>query len=84
MRYIVTQDSMALGQKFYDSFNFINIGDYRFNPNELQNAHRASQERALGAVESGKKMIIVDNTNVRRWEMAPYFKVITFHSTLSL
>lgn len=58
-------------QYFIDKF-----GIYRFDQSRLKDAHEASQSLMKMSVSEGKKMIIVDNTNVQNWEMRPYFSSI--------
>jgi len=41
----------------------------------IQNAHQESQEAARQAIENRSKMIIVDNTNVKVWNMRAYFQL---------
>jgi predicted kinase len=48
-------------------------GRYKFDAVQLKNAHESSQSIMKLACTEGKKIIIVDNTNVQRWEMGPYF-----------
>lgn len=58
-----------------DLFFIDSEGNYNYNPSSIQQAHQLSQTTCLEAIESGNKMIIVDNTHVKRWEMDAYFKM---------
>ena len=50
-------------------------GSYVFNKDKLTEAHAACQEKFRTAVEEeGRKVVIVDNTHVQRWEINFYFK----------
>jgi predicted kinase len=53
-------------------------GEYVFDPKLLTEAHSDCFRRFLKAVQSKRKVadvLIVDNTNMTRWEMAPYVTV---------
>ena len=56
-----------------DNFFISKSGDYSFNPLFLKDAHEASQTCMKNSVQEGEACIIVDNTNVVKWEMKPYF-----------
>ncbi len=49
-------------------------GEYKFDQSLLKEAHNASQQKAVEACERGVRVVVVDNTNVLRWEMGSYFK----------
>lgn len=50
--------------------------EYRFNPSKLGEAHAECLSRFIGAVtEQKKKVIFVDNTNIRNWEWKNYAMV---------
>ena len=57
---------------------FVHGSEYRFNPGLLGDAHadcfRRFVETAL-ATEYAADVLIVDNTNVRLWEISPYVAV---------
>lgn len=53
-----------------DSF-FTVDGVYLFDPGMLATWHKASQRRARIALSHGRT-VVVDNTNIRRWECKPY------------
>ena len=55
---------------------------FRFDQGRLKDAHESSQLLMEKSCQEGKKMIIVDNTNVRKWEMSYYVnaaKKVTEH-----
>ena len=56
-----------------DSYFYDTHGIYRFDPGRIQDAHEHSQNIFQNALKEGKKIVIVDNTNVLAWEMKPYF-----------
>lgn len=47
-------------------------GSYRYNPNEIQEAHTWNQRRAFSNARKGVSPIIIDNTNLEIWEMKVY------------
>lgn len=51
---------------------FMFEGVYRFNRQAIPEAHKWNQERVKSLMQSGTSPIIVDNTNIRLWEMKPY------------
>lgn len=53
--------------KFLDS-----EGNYKFDPSKLGINHVQNQNEVREDMDSGAEMIIVDNTNMTRWEMKPY------------
>lgn len=64
------------GGNIYGSDDFFDHdGRYEFDVNLLHRAHEWNQERVKKALRRGESLIIVDNTNTRAWEMAPYVKM---------
>lgn len=57
----------------YSTDDFFVGGDgvYRFDPAKLGEAHAWNQVRMREALR-GEGPVVVDNTNIRLWEMAPY------------
>jgi len=49
-------------------------GEYRWDRNKLSDAHLACQQKACSAAENGRN-IVVDNTNICRWEMRNYYSI---------
>lgn len=52
---------------------FMRGGVYDFRPAELPNAHAECLAKFHDAVRAGHEVVIVDNTNVTPWEIAPYY-----------
>lgn len=52
--------------------------EYSFNPRYLGIAHKWNLLRAQKAIEEGKPLIIIDNTNTRMEECLPYVKYAYF------
>ena len=54
-------------------------GEYRWYADGLKEAHEQCQRGAEDAMRNGVGVVVVDNTNVRRWEMGFYFKAAARH-----
>ncbi|XP_036312422.1 NEDD4-binding protein 2-like 2 isoform X6 [Pipistrellus kuhlii] len=48
---------------------------YRYNVNQLDDAHDWNQNRAKQAINQGRSPVIIDNTNTQAWEMKPYVEM---------
>ncbi|XP_063590101.1 2',3'-cyclic-nucleotide 3'-phosphodiesterase-like isoform X2 [Penaeus indicus] len=64
----VYKDSVVCSADFY----FMRSGKYKFRPDKLKDAHQACQNKATATASRGMNVIIIDNTNVRNWEMKFY------------
>ncbi|MGF1909573.1 ATP-binding protein [Vibrio kasasachensis] len=54
---------------------FVNsAGEYCFDANQLESAHRWCQKQTETALRKGED-VVVSNTFVRRWEIKPYFEL---------
>ena len=62
-----------------DQFFVSASGDYDFDVSLLGEAHSWCQSKAEQACLNRANILIVDNTNVKRWEMVPYFKIASKH-----
>lgn len=52
---------------------FERSGEYRFNPKELPEAHKQCFRKFVSTINEGlADLIVVDNTNLTRVEVAPY------------
>jgi len=51
---------------------FIRQGGYKFDPRLLPEAHAWCKGKTIGALESECDLIIIDNTNLCKWEFEPY------------
>ncbi|XP_019353798.1 NEDD4-binding protein 2-like 1 isoform X2 [Alligator mississippiensis] len=51
---------------------FTEDGIYQFDHRLLEEAHTWNQKRARKAMENRRSPVIIDNTNIRAWEMKPY------------
>ncbi|KAK7111636.1 2',3'-cyclic-nucleotide 3'-phosphodiesterase-like [Littorina saxatilis] len=54
---------------------FFQDGEYKFDASCLSSAHEACQNRAKAACNECVSPVLVDNTNVRRWEMKFYLEL---------
>ncbi|KAK8736144.1 hypothetical protein OTU49_004843 [Cherax quadricarinatus] len=66
-----------------DSF-FIHNGEYEFDRDQLKDAHEFCQQRASHAAQENSHVIIIDNTNVRNWEMKFYLDIAKRHRYIPL
>ncbi|XP_063410923.1 2',3'-cyclic-nucleotide 3'-phosphodiesterase-like [Mytilus trossulus] len=51
---------------------FMKNGEYRFDKSNLSIAHEKCDEKAKKACLNGVPVVVIDNTNVKRWEMSSY------------
>ncbi|XP_017861853.1 PREDICTED: uncharacterized protein LOC108613119 [Drosophila arizonae] len=61
---------------------FITPRGYEFNPSILPEAHDWNKERVKCKAAAGWSPIIVDNTNIMKWEMQPYVQIAVQHGYL--
>uniref|UniRef100_A0A182MCP8 Smr domain-containing protein n=1 Tax=Anopheles culicifacies TaxID=139723 RepID=A0A182MCP8_9DIPT len=52
---------------------------YKFQPDAIDAAHRFNQQNVLAKARDGWSPIVVDNTNIRLWEMFEYVKIAAAH-----
>ncbi|XP_069108210.1 2',3'-cyclic-nucleotide 3'-phosphodiesterase-like [Argopecten irradians] len=55
-----------------DMYFMTNEGQYKFDASHLPYAHKDCQDKAKAACSRGNKVVVIDNTNIKRWEMKPY------------
>lgn len=48
-------------------------GVYRYDPARAGEAHRWNQRRTIEAMQAGTGLIIIDNTNIQKWQAQVYF-----------
>ena len=58
-----------------DAFFKQEDGSYEFNRELLGTYHSNNQENAKGACVRNTPTIVIDNTNVKKWEMQPYVQM---------
>lgn len=51
---------------------------YQFDPTKLAQAHVYCMSEFLDAIHAGTKVIVVDNTFIRMWEMKNYVKMANY------
>ena len=47
-------------------------GEYMYDPKMIVQYHQNNLERTIKAMEEGIKLIVIDNTNIKLWEMKKY------------
>ena len=55
-----------------DNFFVNRNGEYMFDPLKIADAHQYTQNSVILKAKAGWSPIIVDNTNVKSWELQPY------------
>ena len=58
-----------------DQYFMTEDGKYEFDASLLKFAHQQSQNKARDACEAGERLVVVDNTGVKRWELVNYFRM---------
>ena len=60
---------------------FMKDGKYEYSSSreDLKSAHLQCQDKALGACEVGERLVVVDNTGVKKWELLTYFRMAQLH-----
>ncbi|KAG7155073.1 2',3'-cyclic-nucleotide 3'-phosphodiesterase-like isoform X2 [Homarus americanus] len=66
-----------------DSY-FMRDGEYQFDRDQLKEAHEFCQHTASEAAKEGLHVIVIDNTNVRNWEMKYYLDLAKEHHYIPL
>jgi len=54
---------------------FAQDGTYKFDPAKIGEAHKFNQDRCKEQCEKGTNPVIIDNTNVKRWEAKAYVEL---------
>ena len=63
------------GRLSADFYFYNDDGEYVFNVDDLHEAHSWCRREAQKAVERQEPCVIIDNTNMRREELAPYVRM---------
>ncbi|XP_005108340.1 2',3'-cyclic-nucleotide 3'-phosphodiesterase [Aplysia californica] len=58
-----------------DNFFLTEDGEYEFDEKLLSSAHSTCQQKVKEACHKGTPVVIVDNTNVKKWEMKFYLSL---------
>ena len=58
-----------------DQYFTENDGSYKFDVTKLKNAHLYCQNKAKDSINKRTSTILIDNTNIMRWEMQPYLQM---------
>ncbi|XP_076064727.1 NEDD4-binding protein 2 [Oratosquilla oratoria] len=62
-----------------DDFHYDKHGCYNYKPSRLSEAHGWNKNRTLKHLREGTTPIIIDNTNLQKWEMTPYIQMAIEH-----
>lgn len=57
-----------------DDFFEVN-GKYEFDGSKIGEYHQKNQDRTYQALKDGVPLVIIDNTNIRLWEMRKYVEM---------
>lgn len=89
MRGLPGSGKSTLAKKLAKEFNAVIVsaddwfrsedGQYIWDPSELRNAHKACKIRVDDLLSAGVN-VIVDNTNISEWEMAPYWGIAQLYA----
>jgi len=63
-----------------DSYFYSESGEYEFAVEKLPHAHQACQHKAERACIQSVPVIVIDNTNVKKWEMNAYLAMARKYS----
>ena len=50
-------------------------GDYKFDMDQIKQAHEWCRNSVKGAMRAGEKKVVVSNTFTQEWEMDPYIDI---------
>jgi AAA domain len=80
----------SFAQKLVDTLDFVHLeadrhfvdalGHYRFDPARTSDCHSVCQRDAADALRAGARVVIA-NTHVRLWELAPYVGLAALYAT---
>lgn len=56
-----------------DTYRYGACGHYYFDPAENATFHSATQRDCADEMRRGTPVVIIDNTNIERWQAEPYF-----------
>lgn len=59
-----------------------NDTEYKFDASKLSEAHEKCQQKAQSSCEDYCPVIVIDNTNIRRWEMTKYRDLARYYNYL--
>ena len=58
-----------------DDYFYDDKGNYNFDPKKLKHAHEWNQNRTEEVMQNGAPLVVIDNTNVKFWEMRFYVEL---------
>ena len=56
-----------------------NTGEYKFDPNKIKDYHQKNLEAAIQSMQDGVSPVIIDNTNIQRWQYQKYIDAAEEH-----
>jgi predicted kinase len=71
---------LASAENIFETDNyFMKNGKYVFNPAAIKAAHAWNKEQVENAMQEERTPIVVANTNIQKWEFAPYISLAKAH-----
>lgn len=75
-----TLAKMLVGDKDYchkeaDMYFVDRVGNYKFNPSQLKDAHKWCQDEIEFAMKYDHSPVVVSNTFTQEWEMQSYYEL---------
>lgn len=67
-----------------DNYFSLEDGSYEFSKDRLSEAHENCRKVAEQAAKKGLRHVVVDNTNIMRWEMGEYFRLAGLYNYVVL
>lgn len=64
--------AVCSADRFFEYETAGGVVEYRWDPLRIQEAHADCRRRFIRLLEQKRPVIVVDNTNIRRWEFADY------------
>lgn len=62
-----------------DDYFMTSLGEYKFDVTKLAEAHICAQNKAIQACRDSISPVIIDNTNVKFWEVKKYLDIARMH-----
>jgi ABC-type oligopeptide transport system ATPase subunit len=63
-----------------DDFFVTETGEYKFDASKLADAHTHAQNKASDACRNSISPVIIDNTNIKYWEVNKYLSIARSHN----
>ncbi|XP_019903732.1 NEDD4-binding protein 2-like 1 [Esox lucius] len=69
------QEKYSGSGKIFSTDDYFKENKVDFDPGLLHRAHIWNRKRAFEAIREKERLIIIDNTNVTKWDMWPYVRM---------